>query len=99
MTPTQAPTVSSSDGPPPRAEPATDLLPLIVEIRDLLDVRRPRVAEPEPAFDPLAFSPGEAPAPPPPRSWLQRTLHEPRGVALGFACGAAVTVLAMLALA
>lgn len=97
--PTQAPTVSSSDGPPPHAEPATDLLPLIVEIRDLVDVRHRPVAGAEPAFDPMAFGPGEEPTPLAPLSWLERMVREPLGVALGFVCGATVMALAMLALA
>ena len=80
---------------PPSSPDATDLLPLIVEVAELLDIPRPRTSEPEPAFDPMAFAPGEEPVVVPPPSWLERIhlLGDRHG--MGFACGAVLTAIAL----
>ena len=68
---------------------ATDLLPLIIEVVDL------RPPEPEPAFDPMALSPGEVLPPVPPPTLGERVQAFGERHAAGFACGALVTAIAL----
>jgi hypothetical protein len=67
-----------------------------MEVLDLPEPPPPRPpGPPEPAFDPMAVSPGEVLPPPPPPTLAERVTAFGAHHAAGFVCGALATAIAL----